>query len=104
VSTPVSTETPGGYEGWTILELMGHRRLAGYVREVVIAGAGFLRLDVPSDVVPGFVATQFYPPSSVYCMTPVTETVARAVAAIAQPEPATRWELQTAKPGTVVDA
>lgn len=35
------------FEGWAILELMGHRRLAGYVREVEVAGAGMLRLDIP---------------------------------------------------------
>lgn len=35
------------FEGWAILELMGHRRLAGYVREVELAGQGMLRLDIP---------------------------------------------------------
>lgn len=35
------------YEGWAILELMGHRRLAGYVREVELAGTGMIRLDIP---------------------------------------------------------
>lgn len=33
--------------GWAILELMGHRRLGGYLREETIAGAAFLRIDVP---------------------------------------------------------
>jgi hypothetical protein len=88
------------FKGWCIIELMGHRRLAGYVREQNIAGAGFLRLDVP-DVrsvdapyeTPKFTATQFYPPSSVYCLTPTTEEIARAVAARSRPEPVQRWEL-----------
>jgi hypothetical protein len=35
------------FEGWAILELMGHRRLAGRVSEIEIAGAKMLRLDVP---------------------------------------------------------
>jgi hypothetical protein len=35
------------YEGWAIVELMGHRRLAGWVQEVELAGAPMLRLDVP---------------------------------------------------------
>lgn len=35
------------FEGWAIVELMGHRRLAGWVSEVEIAGAPMLRLDVP---------------------------------------------------------
>lgn len=37
------------FEGWAILELMGHRRLGGYVSEATVAGAGFLRIDVPGD-------------------------------------------------------
>src|SRR5262245_4954119 len=35
------------FEGWAVLELMGHRRLGGYLREVSIAGAGMLRIDIP---------------------------------------------------------
>lgn len=35
------------FEGWAILELMGHRRLAGWVEEVQLAGHGMIRLDVP---------------------------------------------------------
>lgn len=82
------------FEGWCIIELLGHRRLAGYVREQNIAGAGFLRLDVPAakDSDPD-IATQFYPPSSVYCITPTTEAVARAVGSKSRPEPVQRWEL-----------
>lgn len=95
----MSTEQADTFEGWAILELMGHRRLAGYVKQVDLAGAGFLRLDVPGDMLAGHVdgawggATQFYPPSSVYCLTPTTEDVARRLAARARPEPVSRWEL-----------
>lgn len=45
-----------GYEGWAIVELMGHRRMAGQVSEAQIAGAPMLRIDVPSSPP----ATQFY--------------------------------------------
>lgn len=90
------TEAPMFTE-WAIVELMGHRRLAGLVREQQIAGHGFLRLDVP-DVTeePGdkVMATQFYSPSSVYCITPTTEAIARKLAADNKPQPATRWELE----------
>src|SRR3990167_3140568 len=68
------------FEGWAILELIGHRRLAGYVREQELAGTSFVRLDVPGaggeDV-----ATQFYAPHAVYCLPPTTEELARQVAA-----------------------
>jgi len=96
------------FEGWAILELMGHRRLAGHVSEVEIAGHGMLRLDVPSlpyeeidsSVWPreDIVATQFYSPASLYCLTPTTEDVARKLAASLRPTPAQRWELEAPKP------
>jgi hypothetical protein len=79
------------FEGWVILELMGHRRLSGYASEVEVAGAKFLRLDVPSPrqgEAP--TATQFYSAAAIYCITPTSEELARQVAAANQQ----RWELQ----------
>lgn len=116
------------FESWAILELLGHRRLAGFVRETMIAGAGLLRIDVPSQCEGGdqvtwcpehgectcpqgpvgvagcplhgassqhgdtWVITQFYPPSSVYCLTPTTEGEARRVARQVRPAPYARYE------------
>lgn len=82
------------FEGWAILELMGHRRLAGHLSEQVVGGASFVRIDVPAADGQGNVATQFYSPSSVYCITPTTEAIARKVAASSQPAPVTAWELR----------
>jgi hypothetical protein len=79
------------YAQWTILELMGHRRLAGWVTEQEIAGKGFLRIDIPGP--DGATATQFYSPDSVYGMTPTTEEIARRLAANNVPAPVARWEL-----------
>jgi hypothetical protein len=92
----MATESPK-FEGYCILELMGHRRLGGFVREQEIAGSGFLRIDVPGDG-DAIVATQFYPPSAVYCLTPTTEEIARAVATSNRPSPVHRWELPAATP------
>ncbi len=81
-----------GFEGWCILELMGHRRLAGRVSEATIGGGSFIRIDVPGDESrPG--ATQFYAPGSVYAITPTTEEIARRVAAGCRPAPVEEWEL-----------
>ena len=88
----MSEQENGTFEGWAILELMGHRRLAGYVKEVELAGAGVLRLDVPGEG-DETSATQFYAPSALYCLTPVSEETARAVAARSRPRPVHRWEL-----------
>ncbi|MEU8278192.1 hypothetical protein ACFYOK_37505 [Microbispora bryophytorum] len=80
------------FEGWAILELMGHRRLAGHLSEQEIAGASFLRIDVPGDEEQA-AATQFYSPSAVYAITPTTEETARAVARGRRPAPVQRWEI-----------
>lgn len=67
------------YEGWTIIELFGHRRLAGYVSEFQIAGASFIRIQVPGEN-GEWAAEQSYGPAAVYSITPCTEEAARAVA------------------------
>jgi len=79
--------------GYAIVELMGHRKLAGLVTEVEVAGEGFLRIDVPAADGEGDVATQFLSPRAVYAITPVGEELAREVATAAQPAPVSRWEL-----------
>jgi hypothetical protein len=81
------------FDEFVILELMGHRRLAGRLREQEIAGEGFLRLDVyPGDATEP-IATQYYRPGAVYCITPTTEAMARQVAQGTDPGPVKRWEL-----------
>ncbi len=80
------------FDQWVILELLGHRRLAGHVREVQLAGAGFLRLDIPATDGHGE-QTQYISPSSVYAMHPTTEAIATAAARNFRPQPVSRWEL-----------
>ncbi len=82
------------FEGFAIVELMGHRKLAGHVREVTIAGGAFIRLDVPSDPP----VTQYYGPSAIYCITPTTEDLAKRVAQAARPTPVHQYELPAPKP------
>lgn len=86
------TDAEERFGAWVILELMGHRRLAGYLTEQVIAGHGFLRLDVPGPD-GTTTSTQLYATSAVYCITPTTEDIARRVAKGNRPEPVTAWEL-----------
>lgn len=82
------------YEGWAILELMGHRRIGGYVREVTMFGAPMARIDIPCEPP----ATQFYGGSAVFCMTPTTEAIARAAAKTSVPAPVQHWELPQLAP------
>src|SRR6185369_11008200 len=77
-----------------------------YLTEQDIAGAAFIRIDVP-----GYLhteptgeqderdtATQFYAPGAVYCITPTSEEMARAVAEGNRPRPVSEWELRRALP------
>jgi hypothetical protein len=82
------------FDEWAVVEVMGHRRLAGRVTEQRLAGADLLRVDIP--IHGGEFATQYYGGSSIFCLTPVTEEVARAVACRNTPEPIHRWELPAA--------
>lgn len=94
------------FEGWAFLELMGHRKLAGYVSEATIGGGAFVRIDVPAEsAMEGNVAVQFYAPGAVYCITPTTEDMARRFAARCKPAPVEEWELpkRPALPAAGVD-
>lgn len=82
-------DTDNKFEGWAILELMGHRRLAGYITTQEVAGHAFLRIDVPTDPP----ATQLYSGGAVYCITPATEETARKAANLGRVAPVSRWEL-----------
>jgi len=82
---------------WCIVEMMGHRRIAGHVTERTIAGHGFLEVRIPSE--PPLV--QFIQPSSIYAMTPCTEETARSLAKTLSPEPISYFD---AKRMLAVDA
>ncbi len=85
-------KTEGSFEGWVILELMGHRKLGGYLKEEAIAGTSFIRIDV-IDVAGKSVATQYYSASAIYCISPCTQELAVQFGITHQPAPVTRWEL-----------
>ena len=66
------------FDGWAFLELMGHRRLGGRVRTVVLGGAPTIRIDLPDEDDGEALATQYYSPAALYCLTPATEETVRA--------------------------
>lgn len=68
------------FEEWCILEIMGHQRYAGHVTNQSLGGASFVRIDVPEfgPLRPAF--SKLFSAGSIYCITPVSEDVARQVA------------------------
>lgn len=85
--------TAPAFEEWAIVELMGHRRLAGKVTQAEMFGTALMRLDVYPGDAEQPTATQFYGGSSIYCLTPTTESVCRRFAKNVAPEPVTKWDL-----------
>ena len=64
---------------YAIVELMGHKVVAGLVTKSEMLGKPMLRVDVPAtSIYPGF--TQFYGESAIYCVTFVSEEVAKLTA------------------------
>jgi hypothetical protein len=84
------------FSGFAVLELMGHRRLVGFLSEATIAGAAFIRIDVED--ADGTPTTQFYAPSAVYAITPTTEAIARRAARTNSVAPISAWELREKPP------
>lgn len=94
------------FSGYAILELMGHRRLGGYVRETTFAGAACVRIDIPKPEaecwrttdaprVEEVLATSIYGGAAIFCMTPCKAAMARAVAVNTTAVEMTFYEQQT---------
>lgn len=90
---PASATSAPSPAMWAIVELFGHVRRAGLLTEVELAGAGFLRLDIPDGE---HMITQMISSKAIYAITPTTEQLARAAAGRWRPEPVRPWELESA--------
>lgn len=63
------------FEGWAIVELMGHRQRGGYVKDVEMFGGKLLRVDIPVD--DKVTVTEFYGCSALYALRPCSEEIVR---------------------------
>lgn len=93
-------ENQSKFEGWCVVELMGHNIVAGYVTEVVIGGAAMLRVDVP-EVGEQAAFSKFYASSAIYGITPTTEENARVAASRIRARPVELWVVPNPKPQLV---
>ena len=97
----MTEEKPAPAGMWAIVEIFGHQRIAGFMSEHVIAGQGFVRVDVPE--VPaasgdGIVAahSKLYGPGAIYAINPVDEALARMAAGQIRHAPVDSYGLRDA--------
>jgi hypothetical protein len=84
-------------EGWAVIEVMGHKRLAGAVREETLAGQVMLRVDVPATTRTS-AFTRYLAGAAVFSLTPVDEDMAKRVAEQIDEPPVERWRVRQAFP------
>lgn len=87
-----SSQLPA-FASWAIVEIMGRKQFAGMVSEQVIAGKGFLRVDVP-ETKHAKAFTKYFGTSSIYALTPTDEETARRFAEALREQPFETWRIQ----------
>lgn len=86
------SETKSSFDSWALVELFGRQRIVGKVTEEALGGTNFIRIDVPAmDGKPAF--TRFYGAAAIYCISPVTEEIAKELLKTCRNEPIARYEL-----------
>lgn len=86
------TESDNSFDQFAIVDVMGHQRYVGHVTEQVIAGQGFVRVDVPATEKTQ-AWTKLIGTASIYAITPVSEEIAKAMASRLQSKPIEAYEL-----------
>lgn len=95
----MTDENGKGFEGFAVIELFGHKRMAGYVSSQEIGGGSLIRIDVPAtepepheigkwqehptyyaEPKPTQAYSKFLGLGAIYGITPCTEEVARRAA------------------------
>jgi len=88
----MSESTDTKFDQWALVELMGRQRAVGRVTEQTLAGAAFIRVDVP-DAQGNIRFGRLYSPQAVYAISPITKDVAIRLAQEAEIEPVKAYEL-----------
>lgn len=68
------------FNQWCVVEIFGHKRIAGLVSEQAIGGQSFVRVDVPA-VGDQAAFTQMFGAGAIYSIIPTTQEIATAFAA-----------------------
>jgi hypothetical protein len=76
-----------------IVEIMGQKKVAGYVTTEVFGSTCMLRVDIP-ETSRRIAFTQFYGMGSIYCLTPVDAETAKTTAESLGVLPPISWETE----------
>jgi hypothetical protein len=79
------------FDGFAVIEFMGHRKRAGKVKTAEIGGTAVFQVETKTP--DGQTLTEVYNASSLYCLTPCTEAVASIAARSINPSPVSTWDL-----------
>lgn len=93
----MSDQEKVGFRGWAVVEAFGHRKLGGLVEVSPPELPGLIRVDVIADGDTP-IATQYYGPTAIFCLTPCTEDMARRLAKACEIRPVAQWELPAPEP------
>lgn len=77
-----------GFDTFALVELFGHQKIAGRVTEQVVAGQGFVRVDVPETSRAG-AFTRLFGSGAIYSITPISEDLMKQAAERIYVEPVT---------------
>lgn len=81
------------FSEWAIVELFGHKRMAGRISDQEIGGCSFVRIDVP-ETVKSPAWTKLLGQGSIYGITITDEQTARICADNFTPDPMDRWTIE----------
>ena len=80
------------FDQWALVELYGHNRIVGKVKEASIGGCSFVRVDVPEiGDKKGF--TRYFGNNAIYSISPLEKEIAMKLLNSCQPEPVKPYEL-----------
>jgi hypothetical protein len=77
---------------WALVEMMGHQKMVGLVRETKLAGAGFLQVD-SLDENGKLAFSRYLSPGAIYAINPISKELAEALAKTHQPVPVHEFDV-----------
>lgn len=80
------------FESWAKVELFGHNVIVGHCQEVSLAGTVMLRVDVPGPD-RAVLCTRFFHGNAIYAINPISEEIARELAAQMDKAPVQPYDL-----------